>query len=679
MDYIDWLISSVLFITVISLVLVALFNILPISGNSNNNVLSDSLYKSTISDIIPVYNISVDSEDSEIYPYFISDINYGRAGNTFAIDTNNNSLFGLVYDKDKFYNYETDINALSGLGVQMLFENFNDFNYTDTFDLNSGIATIKSGILELNSNTIIDTTSEFSKYLGSFITTAEDINVYINFDTATDRYYCNFNEAGVTLISLDSSSVVEKNNTTPKNTEWRKLNFGYYRDFNNISWFFCGIGDDINLIKTNNETHPGDAAIRIATIDDQTYIDDFSIYKSLINATDHNGTMVKTDSLGTTVTTSGDMRFDFYTLSETDAADVLEYIMSISDFGGDLNNYNEGPVKLFSNTTNQNRLVFFPMAKEFWIYKYIDEDPITIRYQLEENSKPHNFGSATENGQFTDLRKLSKSYAVPISFVSEKAFSIEDYISFDVDFNRVFSEITPASGSEAPIIQYCKFDECIDVTLDSNFIFDTDTNTAEVVFKFPEANAANQPFHIIIEFDYDRFIDLQKTTGEATPIEGSQLTARVASEDITIDTNQFYLYNIFNSSYPGIKQTIIFDVFDNAGLHTQDCNFFMNYGSQNILITCDKNSLIKVRYRFTNLENTILEYPKMSITKTNERIITQDGFENLSCGSFYANIKNKTLDLNCNSGVNSEYKAITKYLYNNGILENAKIFVKTYN
>ena len=166
MDYIDWIISSVLYVTVIALVLISLFNILPKSNNTNT--ISDSLYKSTISQIIPVYNVSINKEDSEIYPYVISDINFGRAENIFTINTNNNLQFGLIYDKDRFYNYETDINALSGLGVQLLSENFNDYNYQDTFDLNSGTATIKSGILELNSGTIIDSIFEPTRYLGSF-------------------------------------------------------------------------------------------------------------------------------------------------------------------------------------------------------------------------------------------------------------------------------------------------------------------------------------------------------------------------------------------------------------------------------------------------------------------------------------------------------------------------------
>jgi hypothetical protein len=673
MDYIDWIISSVLFITVIAFVLISLFNILPKSNNTNT--ISDLLYKSTISLIIPVYNVSMISEDSEVYPYVISDCNYGRAENTFEIDTNNNLLFGLIYDKDKFYNYETDINALSGLGVRLLLENFNDYNYQDTFDLNSGTANISSGILELEAGSTIDTTIEFSKYLGSFVTNAEDINVYINFDTTSDRFYCSFNETGVQLFKIGESEAIEENNTTLKTTNWRKLNFGYYRDFEGFSWFFCGIGENINILETSSQTHPEETTIRIEAIDDQTYIDDFRVYKSLINITEHDGTTVKTDSLRTTVT-STDMRVEFYELSEMDANEVLGCALSFSTSSGNLNNYNEGPIKIFSNDSNQNKLVFFPIAKEFWIYKYTGEDPITITYIVDE-IKPYNFGSATENGQFVDLNKMPGSYAVPVSFVPENSFTTENFGSFDVNFNKVFSEITPTGGgSETPIIQYCKVEGCSDITSDSNFIFDTDTNTAEVIFKFPEETVANQPFNIVIIFNYFNLENLENATGEATVLDGTQLTARVSAEEIIIDTNQFYLYNIFNPIYPNIKQTIIFDVFDNTGLHAQDCNFFINWGSQNIVVTCDENYLLKVRYRFTDLNNTILDYPNLSITKTNERIVTQEHFENLSCDSYFVNIKNKTLDVNCGIGVNPNYKMIIKYLHNTGLLENADIYIK---
>jgi hypothetical protein len=672
MDYIDWIISSVLYVTVIALVLISLFNILPKSNNTNT--ISDSLYKSTISQIIPVYNVSINKEDSEIYPYVISDINFGRAENIFTINTNNNLQFGLIYDKDRFYNYETDINALSGLGVQLLSENFNDYNYQDTFDLNSGTATIKSGILELNSGTIIDSIFEPTRYLGSFLTNAEDINVYINFGDTSDIFYCSFNATGAQLFKIGEEAITE-NNTTPKTTNWRKLNFGYYRDFNGLSWFFCGIDNNINLIKTSSVTAPKNAKIRIEAIEDQTYIDDFMIYKSMINAIDYNGTTLKTDSLKTTITTNEDINVDFFVLPENQATEVLEYSLSFSNLGEHLNNHNEEPIKIFSNDLNQNKLVFFPMAKEFWIYKYTGENSLTINYKLAD-SYPSNFGSTAENWQFADLNKLSGNYAVPISFVPESSFATTDIVSFDVNFNKVFSEITPVSGSEAPTLNFCNFDICIDITNDSNFVYDIDTNTANVIFKFPEEIVTNQPFNIIINFNYFGLENLGNVVGETTSLDGTQHTARETSEDVNINASKLYLYNIFNPTYPEIKQTIIFDVFDNTGLYTQDCNFSIDYNSHNIILNCDKNYLLKVRYRFADLNNTILEYPKLNITKTNERIVTQEHFESLSCDSYFVNIKNKTLYINCGIGGNPNYKTLTKYLHNNGLLENANIYIK---
>lgn len=671
--YIDWVISSVLYVTVIAIVLISLFNILPKSNNTNT--ISDSLYKSTISQIVPVYNISLNSDDSEVYPYVISDINFGRAGNTFVMDTNNSLLFGLILNKDKFYNYNTNNNAFSNLGVQTLLENFNDFNYQDTFDLVSGTATIKSGLLEIDSGTIIDSIYKYSNYHGSFTTNAEDINVYINFDNTNDSYYCSFNGEGVLLFKNGEEEAIIENNTTLRTKTWRRLNFGYNKDFDGNYWFFCGINDNSNLIETNSETTFENATIRIEAIDNPTYIDDFIIYKNLINTTDHNGAIIKTHSLKTKITTNEDMNVEFFVFSENQANVVLEYMLSFSNLGENINNYNEEPIKIFSNDSNQNKLVFFPIAKEFWIYKYAGENSLTINYKIEE-AYPSNFGSTTENGQFADLNNLSKSYAVPISFVPESSFTTDDYASFNVNFNKVFSETTIVDGSEAPTIKFCNFDICTDVTNDSNFIFDNDTNTADVIFKFPEETIANQPFNIIINFNCSGFENLENATGGTTPLEGTQLTAREVSQDMTISTNQFYLNNIFNSSYPDIKQTIIFDVFDDTGLHTKDCNFFINHDSQNIILNCDQNYLLKVRYRFADLNNTILEYPKLNITKTNERIVSQEHFEKLSCDSYFVNIKNKTLDVNCGIGSNPNYKMTTKYLHNTGLLENAEIYIK---
>lgn len=669
--YIDWVISSVLYITIIALVLISLFNILPKSDNTNT--INDSLYKSTISQIIPVYNISINSEDSEVYPYIISDINCGRAENIFTIDNNNSLFFGMISNKDRVYNYNTDINALSGLGVKTTLENFNDFNYQDTFVLNSGTATIKSGVLILDSGTIIDSVPKFSNYLGSFTTNAEEIKVYINSNNTSNSYYCSYNGEGVQLFKNEEA--IKENNTTLRTKTWRKLNFGYYKDFDGLSWFFCGINDNVNLIESSDEIAFENATIRIEAIDNPTYIDDFSVYKNMINATNHNEDIVETDSLKTKITTNEDMNVEFFVFSENQASDILEYTLSFSNLGENINYYNEEPIKIFSNDSNQNKLVFFPIAKEFWIFKFAGENPLNINYKITD-AYPSNFGSKTENGQFANLNDLSKSYVVPISFTPERSFTTDDYASFDVNFNKVFSEITVVDGSEIPTIKFCNFNICTDVTNDSNFIFDNDTNTADVIFKFPEETIANQPFNIIINFNYSSFENLEYANGDNTSLEGIQLTARETSQDLKINTSQFYLYNIFNYSYPDIKQTIIFDVFDNTGIYTQDCNFSINHESQNIILNCDNNYLLKVRYRFTDLDNTCLNYPKPNITKTNERIISQDHFEKLSCDSYFVNVKNKTLDVNCGIGVNPNYKMTTKYLYNTGLLENAEIYMK---
>ena len=157
--------------------------------------------------------------------------------------------------------------------------------------------------------------------------------------------------------------------------------------------------------------------------------------------------------------------------------EVLEYSLSFSNLGEHLNNHNEEPIKIFSNDLNQNKLVFFPMAKEFWIYKYTGENS-TINYKLAD-SYPSNFGSTAENWQFADLNKLSGNYAVPISFVPESSFATTDIVSFDVNFNKVFSEITPVSGSEAPTLNFCNFDICIDITNEILILYTILTQTQQ--------------------------------------------------------------------------------------------------------------------------------------------------------------------------------------------------------
>jgi hypothetical protein len=350
MDYIDWIISSGIFFLVIVGVLAFLPNYMPINRINYDSITASNIFNS-ITDVVPSYSIVNAAGDGEIYPYFVNlNSNLGRGDSTSVVDSN--VAFGLVYDKSSFYNFDanTDFNSAK---TRILNESFDDYNYLDTFTLNSGTPSITNGRLDVY-NISISTTNNYSDYYATLITDANDLNVYFNYLDADNTFLCKISSAGAVLSEIDAGSTTTINTIVlAKSATWRKIGFGY-SDKNIVS---CSIdGTSVSASKAYATTRK----IKINGINSSSQIDDFIIYKNNNLVSVSSTKTVDTSTLNASITVAtADM-----TLFKGDAVTanfnmVFDSALSVED----TNN-----ISILRNPLSVKRMIFFPQVKEFWAY-----------------------------------------------------------------------------------------------------------------------------------------------------------------------------------------------------------------------------------------------------------------------------------------------------------------------
>ena len=260
---------------------------------------------------------------------------------------------------------------------------------------------------------------------------------------------------------------------------------------------------------------------------------------------------------------------------------------------------------------------------------------------------------------------------MPLTFSVDSEISEDTNISFDVNLLKAFEETGAAGSDGSTAVYYCDQDNSC-TSLDYKLSYSGGIGSFTINLPTISTNV----FNIYVYFSSQTITDVEFILENAQELTPQQLTAQIENEEITDRGSKLYLYNYIYSGFETeINNTIIFDIFDENSLFASDCNFIFE-DNKIIIEDCDNDSWIKIRTRPLSLDDVILEYPNLSITKTNERIVTQENFEALSCDSYFVNIKNKTLDVNCNTAVNPPYKNATQYLHNNGLIEKASIYIK---
>ncbi|MEI8364761.1 MAG: hypothetical protein WCF78_04900, partial [archaeon] len=350
MDYIDWIISSGIFFLVIVGVLAFIPNYLPMNRINYDDIAASNIFNS-ITDVVPSYSIVNAAGDGEIYPYFVNlDSNEGRGDSTSVVD--NNVAFGLVHDKASFYNFDANADFDSAR-TRILNESFDDYNYLDTFTLNSGSPSITNGRLDVY-NISISTTNNYSDYYATLITDANDLNVYFNYLDANNTFLCKISSTGGVLSEIDGGSATTIDTIAlAKSETWRKIGFGY-SDKNIVS---CSIdGTSVSASKDYDTTRK----IKINGINQDSQIDDFIIYKNNNLVSVSSTKTVDTSTLNASITVAtADM-----TLFKGDAVTanfnmVFDSALSVED----TNN-----ISILRNPLTVKRMIFFPQVKEFWAY-----------------------------------------------------------------------------------------------------------------------------------------------------------------------------------------------------------------------------------------------------------------------------------------------------------------------
>ena len=351
MEYVDWIMSFGVFIIIFIAVIVALPNFLPDVNLQENTFAAKNVYNN-LTEEIDTYVIITDKDNKQIQPYLISLNNsLGRANGIGLAD--NNLAFGLAYNKNKFYNFNEYNNNVNK--TLLINEDFEDYNYTDSFLLENGVAFIEAGTLNINDLTILATKESFSNFTSSLEFKGDDLNVYFNYIDPNNYYIFNITNEDVSLylkINENINLIETKDYTKTKN--WNNFTFGI--DINNI---YCGPTNNQIIIDNNYSIQPG--KIKIIGIDNNSFIDNFKIYQnSDLNIQENNS--IITNNLKASIN-NNQINFNKENLFDFN----INYSSNL-DF-----NKNKQIINI-KDQENIIRSTIFPNIKEFWVYVYPGED-----------------------------------------------------------------------------------------------------------------------------------------------------------------------------------------------------------------------------------------------------------------------------------------------------------------
>ncbi|MFH0905895.1 MAG: hypothetical protein V1824_00995, partial [archaeon] len=247
----------------------------------------------------------------------------------------------------------------------------------------------------------------------------------------------------------------------------------------------------------------------------------------------------------------------------------------------------------------------------------------------------------------------------------------------EIDFNSAFNETdTQAFGDTRTKVFKCNLEkECND--LNYNLDYNSDTKIGDFTIELGVNATELIPINLYIYFSSNDITnvtyDINKSSFQKTII---QNTAQIQDRNLSIVNNNFQIYNYNLADY---NLTYLFDIFDNYSYAHADCN--LSFSDQKITIRdCDKNSLIKIRYKENRLENISIDYPQINIVKEDVSIVTEDKFNEISdSNNYYIEIEDNYTDLNKGSNKafsQNIFSKFVKYLDNFGKTKIVKLKIK---
>ena len=390
MQYIDWIISSIVFLMIIVTVLSYIPENLPISDNSEDIFIANSIYNN-INTNTKVYDIiNTDTNNSEVVPYLLIldsyDNNYGLSDSfSFRED---NLVYGVLKEETNFYNIDKNIN---NIGTPIFSESFNDNNYLESFEVKDGTnPIINYEALELAVDTNISTINSFYDFNSTININCFNLNIYFNY-VDDDSNYLKLEITGSNQKLFNCTSIsctLLDSNYSYKNTEWRKVYFG-----SNSSNSAFAIIDDIK-VEGDLDYNINNGKIIFETIDDLTYIDDFKIYKINDLVIDIDNNLIQSNNfnfeIDDNIVTTNIVNNKYNNIAGSFDFN-LENNISLED-----NNKN---IKIITNSFEDNKLILFPNTKEFWVnidsdeeidFNFSNLDLNSIQYYIEDNNDDFN-------------------------------------------------------------------------------------------------------------------------------------------------------------------------------------------------------------------------------------------------------------------------------------------------
>lgn len=723
MDYIDWIISSFVFLLMVSLVLLTISNIIPIT--QKDDFFSKSIFISSV-ETIPVYNISINNPDNEIYPYSFSMEQNGNNQNIYK--TIDGKLYGVIKNSDKFFEYDFQ-ESFDSYGILALNENFNDFDYSDSFSVSQD-TNINAGILELKTPTTITTNSEFYDFFG-FLSTTNALIVYVSYTDVNNNYFCRFGDSTITIGKTENSTQTTLKTTSySKATDWHKVYFGYTKD----NLIICSAGEtESEYLDSNNVSK---TQIVISSIYNNTLIDDFYIYLNNDIYSNSSGTIT-----GNYIDANITDNLITIKITDRDLSSILDF-----NFTENLEVIDGNGISFVKDSEEENKLLFFPQTKEFLGYKDSEE---VIEINLDENTGFNLDISEIEDlalwvdasnldlndgdlvGSWTDLsgndyhatqstdgnkptfkenilngkpvvRFDGENFLQTNEFLSTLEQPNTFFIIFTANENPgyiIFDGITDgnrnAFGSSGPGTTTVSL--FAGVVLNSSQLLPQDwsvwtglyDNTNSQILKNGilenQGDIGSQNLTgltIGCRFSLTRFLigDIAEILIYDSALSDSNrlLVENYLSQKYAIDvenglsfTNNYIELINLNDNNKIMKMEFL----DKETNEPVDCN--CEYKNKKITIgDCESDVVIKTRFRSNGLIPT---NPKPKITKTIEQVITKEKFDTLSNQSYYIRLFNNTLNLEnrTNRPSTNFYKNFTKLLWSNGFLEEVAVEIKS--
>jgi hypothetical protein len=742
MEYIDWIISSVIFLMVISFVIITLPQTLNIEDKYTPKIAANTLsYDITRS--IEKYEVMANNIDQETYPFrYKLDLENIKSNNPTLED--NGYIYGTVNkNTDIYFNLE-DI-EINQLGIKVIEESFlnAEFDYFDIAFENSPSTVYDTIYLE--ADTELTSKKDFSDIIGIIDFMGDSITIKFNYSSDSNSYYeCEINNTQQTLRSVIDSVLIDTNvSEIITINPWKKVYFGVNK-LNGSA--FCYV-DTLNKLDYNIDINFGKIIIENPeeiNLSKITAYESNDLYSSSTNQKiESNNFLLEVNDSNANISFLKDLEIDYNLLINFNDSLIVPEAKEIA---------------IIKDNTNKEKLAFFSQTKEFWVFNDSEDSLIInldsdlgldldvnftedLKLWLDASSLDLNDNDLV--GSWTDISG-NDNHAIqdndgnkPVfkenilngkpailfnnsALLTENNFSLNDWTIF-----VLFKDHSTVST----------FERILDHSYTNGFWLGRNGSSAnswgggvkETSVPYGRfISIPDEQWHIIQNIregtTHKIISGTEEVTGTVTSTTTSENTIAIGSwnslnvdqraTDMHIseillfnsalsDSNRLLVENYLSQKYDldvnsGVnfenkkielidlntnRKKIIIDFFDSNTNLPIDCNY--TYKNNKITInSCSNDALIKIRSR--DLEVTdYTDYPNINIIKNKERVVFEEYINNLDPNNYFLEIKDqKTIDLKKGREINMENKIYSnyfKYIDNFGNNYLVNLLIKPFN